>query len=65
MGLVAFQSEVRRRAEADKKLQTHFDNEIMRLQERLYSQVSEWQESMKASMDALAKNVQVVRQSLK
>ena len=59
------QAEVRRRSEADKKLQGHLDSELRRLQERLADEMREWQETMKASVDGLAKDVLSVQKSLR
>jgi len=56
---------MRRRSESDKKLQTHFDNELRRVQEKLTNQMNEWQSNMKTTLDGVCKTLTETQKAFK
>ena len=56
--LIHAQAEVKRRAESDKQLQSHFEGEIRTLAERSAAQFSDMQNSLKQAIDSLSNRMQ-------
>jgi hypothetical protein len=54
----ASQAEIKRRAEADRQMQTYFEGEIKGLQDKLSSQYAELSGAFKSSLEGLARTVQ-------
>jgi len=54
----SMEAEVKRRAESDKQLQTHFEGEIHTLQERTAVQILELQNALKSAVESLSNRVQ-------
>lgn len=52
------EAEVKRRAESDKQLQTHFEGELRALHERTSSQHAELQNSLKQAVESLSNRMQ-------
>lgn len=59
------QAEVKRRSEADKQIQTHFESEIKLLQDKLNTQYVELSTAFKTSLEGLARTVQDLHAILK
>lgn len=53
-----WQAEVKRRAESDRQLQTHFEGELRALQERSAAQHAELHTSLKQGVDSLSTRMQ-------
>ena len=58
MDILLGQGEVKRRAESDKQLQSHFEGELRALAERGASQHSDMQNSLKQAIDSLSNRMQ-------
>ncbi len=56
---------MKRRAESDKQLQSHFEGEIRTLQERTAMSISETQNALKSGMDSIAARIQDLHTLLK
>lgn len=54
----SLEAEIKRRAESDKQLQTHFEGELRVLQERTASQALEMQSALKAAIDSFTTRIQ-------
>lgn len=52
------QAEVKRRAESDKQLQSHFEGEVRALQERTATQHADMQVSLKQAIESLSNRMQ-------
>ena len=52
------QAEIKRRAEADRQMQTYFEGEVKGLQDKLSSQYAELSGAFKSSLEGLARTVQ-------
>lgn len=53
----SLEAEVKRRAESDKQLQSHFENEVTTLQERQLQQFSDMQLAIKSAVDSLNQRI--------
>jgi ketosteroid isomerase-like protein len=51
------QAEIKRRAESDKQLQSHFEGELKMLSDRLTLQMGELQSAVKSSLDGLSRSL--------
>ncbi|GBF88940.1 SF-assemblin [Raphidocelis subcapitata] len=54
----SLEAEIKRRAEADRQMQSHFDEELKALQERTASQYAELSSSFRTSVEGLARTLQ-------
>mmetsp|Transcript_27178 Transcript_27178/g.69192 ORF Transcript_27178/g.69192 Transcript_27178/m.69192 type:complete len:278 (-) Transcript_27178:593-1426(-) len=54
----SLEAEVKRRAESDKQLQSHFEGELRALQERMAAQTVEMQSALKSAVESLSSRVQ-------
>lgn len=52
------QAEIKRRAESDKQLQSHFEGEIRAVAERTAAQHADMQNALKQAIDSLSNRVQ-------
>lgn len=59
------QAEVKRRTDADRQIQSHFDSEIKSLQERMNSNYAELSGAFKTSLEGLARTVQDLHSIIK
>lgn len=59
------EAEVKRRSEADRQIQSHFDSEVKALQDRLNSNYAELSGAFKTSLEGLARTVQDLHSIIK
>lgn len=61
----SLEAEIKRRAESDKQLQAHFENEVRTLQERTSLQLTDIQQAFKGSLEGLSRTVQDLHSIIK
>lgn len=54
----SLEAEIKRRAESDKQIQTHFEAEVKSLQERTAIQLADLQAAFKTSIDGMSRTLQ-------